>query len=286
VEISVRGHRCVYDRIGQGPDLTLLHSVGLSTRAGWRAQISALAQYFTVLSFDFRGLGQSERGDAPPSVTTFERDLEDLLRQLGIGRTALMGVSLGGFVAQEFTLKNPEVVSALVLVSTASRIFQGHAQRRTERNEKIRRHGMAAAADHQLESHFPAEFVAANPDLMAWYKDHYLANDPASYIAIMDDLGRFDSQDRLGQIRCPTLIVAGGDDASSVAGRQPLDSAMALNRLIAGSELAVIAGAHHYPQIDHAAAFNARVLEFLTKSVRTEAAGDLPRADIADMRTM
>ena len=278
MELSVRGHRCIYDRVGQGPDLTLLHSVGLSTRAGWRAQIPVLSHHFTVLSYDFRGLGQSERGNAPLGVETFVRDLEDLLRQLGITRTVLMGVSLGGFVAQEFAMAHPDMVSALVLVSTASRIFSGHAQRRTERNEKIRRHGMAAAADHQLESHFPAEFVAANPAVMAWYKDHYLANDPHRYIEIMDDLGRFDSQDRLGRIKCPTLIVAGGDDASSVAGRAPLDSATTLNRLIAGSELAVIAGAYHYPQIDHADAFNARVLDFLTGGVRPVAAKRAPAA--------
>jgi 3-oxoadipate enol-lactonase len=122
---------------------------------------------------------------------------------------------------------------------------------------------MAVAAEHQLESHFPTEFVAAHPGVMAWYKDHYVANDPANYIEIMDDLGRFDSRDRLELIRCPTLIVAGSEDASSVAGREPLDSAMTLHRLISGSELAVIAGAHHYPQIDHAEVFNARVLDFL-----------------------
>jgi 3-oxoadipate enol-lactonase len=102
---------------------------------------------------------------------------------------------------------------------------------------------------------------------MAWYRRHYLANDPDSYIAIMEDLGRFDSTARLGDIRCPTLIVAGGADNSSVAGRRPLDSATGLHALIPGAELAVIQGAHHYPQIDHAAEFNARVLQFLTMTV-------------------
>jgi pimeloyl-ACP methyl ester carboxylesterase/opacity protein-like surface antigen len=264
--ISVRGHRCVYDRVGSGPNLTLLHSVGLSTRAGWRFQIPLLARHFTVLSYDFRGLGESERGSEPLGVDTFVRDLEELLRQLGIARTALMGVSLGGFVAQEFALRNPGAMSSLVLVSTASRIHAGHAARRAERNQKIRMGGMSAAADHQLDSHFPAAFANASPDVMAWYRRHYLANDPMNYIEIMDDLGRFDSSARLATIACPTLVVAGGDDASSVAGREPLDSARTLNRLIAGSELAVIPGAFHYPQIDHADVFNARVLEFLTRT--------------------
>jgi len=262
----IRGHRCVYDRAGSGPDLVLLHSVGLSTRAGWRSQIPLLARHFTVLAFDFRGLGESGRGDEPLGVDTFVRDLEELLRRLGITRTLLMGVSLGGFVAQEFTIRHPDIVTSLVLVSAASRIDEAHAARRAARNDRIRAHGMAAVADHQLHSHFPAAFAKANPDVLAWYQEHYVANDPDNYIEIMDALGRFDSREQLCAIRCPTLIVAGGDDASSVAGRAPLDSARMLNRLIAGSELAVVAGAFHYPHIDHADAFNEIVLAFLRRT--------------------
>jgi pimeloyl-ACP methyl ester carboxylesterase len=268
VETTIREHRCVYDHVGHGPDLVLLHSVGLSTRDGWRNQVEALAQRFRVLAFDFRGLGQSERGTEPLGVATFAADLEALLQSLKITRAALMGVSLGGFVAQAFALRRPEMVSALVLVSTTCRIFAGNAARRTERNQHIRASGMASAADHQIDSHFPPAFTAAHPDLMAWYKKHYLANDPVSYIAIMDDLGRFDTRDRLKDIRCPTLIIAGDQDATSVAGRQPLDSATTLHTGISGSELFVIEGANHYPQIDHAKVFNAKVIDFLTTAVR------------------
>jgi 3-oxoadipate enol-lactonase len=267
VDIDIRGHRCVYEQVGSGPDLVLLHSVGLSTREGWRNQIEALSRHFRVLTYDFRGLGESEPGAEPLGVTTYAADLEALLRALGIERATLMGVSLGGFVAQAFALSTPETVSALVLVSTTCRIFAGNAARRAERNQRIRASGMAAAADHQIESHFPPDFAAAHPDLMEWYKRHYVANDPERYIAIMDDLGHFDTCSRLKDIRCPTLIVAGDRDATSVAGRQPLDSATILNEGIPGSELFVIRGANHYPQLDHAEAFNARVILFLQKTV-------------------
>jgi 3-oxoadipate enol-lactonase len=268
----IRGHRCVYDCVGEGPWLTLLHSVGLSTRQGWRNQIEPLSRHFKVLSFDFRGLGESSRGAEPLGVATFVSDLESLLADLGVTKTAVMGVSLGGFVAQAFAAKRPEMVSALVLVSTTNRIFVGHAERRAARNAAIRERGMAAAAAHQLTSHFPAAFVAAHPEIMDWYRGHYLANDPESYIAIMEDLGRFDSSDWLTDLRCPTLIVAGGADDSSVAGRQPLDSAHRLQGLISGSRLAVIEGAHHYPQLDHADEFNVRVLDFLMGVVKGEKA--------------
>jgi 3-oxoadipate enol-lactonase len=267
MEIDVRGHRCVYELTGSGPYLTLLHSVGLSTREGWRNQIAPLARHFTVLTFDFRGLGQSSRGDAPLGVATFADDLEAILGELAVTRTALMGISLGGFVAQAYTLKRPDVVSTLVLVSTTSRIYTGNAERRAERNRRIRDSGMAAAAAHQLDSHFPPEFAAANPDVCAWYQRHYLANDPESYIAIMDDLGRFDVTARLSEIRCPTLIVAGDRDATSVAGRAPLDSARILHAGIPRSTLAVIEGANHYPQLDHTETFNERVIAFLRSTL-------------------
>jgi pimeloyl-ACP methyl ester carboxylesterase len=267
LEIRVRGHRCVYDLVGQGPNITLLHSVGLSTRQGWRYQVPILAKRFRVLSFDFRGFGESERGSEPLSVATFVKDLSALLQALGISQTILMGISLGGFVAQAFTVACPEAISALILVSTASKIFSGATPRRVERNEHIRRYGMGAAAGRQLESHFAPSFAADNPTIMDWYKAHYLANDPANYIEIMNDLSAFDSTDRLSKVSCPTLVVAGESDVTSVAGDGPLDSAMALRQLIKQSELAVIEGAHHYPQIDRVEAFNTRVLEFLSRTM-------------------
>src|SRR5215213_6812107 len=178
MKIMLGDFQCVYDRVGEGPDLTLLHSVGLSTREGWRYQIPALSEHFRVLSFDFRGLGQSEQGSCPSRVDTFVRDLENLLHELKISQTVVMGISLGGFVAQAFALKRPETVSALVLVSTTCGHLAMNAPGRNERIARVRKLGMAAAADEQLEKQFAPDFASANPDIMEWYKSHYLANDP------------------------------------------------------------------------------------------------------------
>ncbi|MDP2357180.1 MAG: alpha/beta hydrolase [Beijerinckiaceae bacterium] len=267
--VEIDGHDCVYELTGHGPCLTLLHSVGLSTREGWRYQRDVLAQHFQVLAYDIRGLGQSSRGSGPVGADRFAHDLGVLLTTLGIEKTALMGVSLGGFVAQKFAALHPERVTALVLVSTAPKIFAGFAQRRSERNDKIRAHGMNAAAGPQVESHFPDDFLRSNPDVIDWYKRHYLANDPEIYIEVMDDLGRYDSTGDLTRIVCPTLIVAGEADHSSVAGSVPLESARALQAGIKDSQLVTIPGAFHYPHIDHAGAFNAVVAGFLQPFARS-----------------
>lgn len=264
MKLSVNGHDCVYEVSGEGANLTLLHSVGLSTREGWRHQIPELARHNRVLSYDIRGLGCSGRGGAPLGIATFVDDLAALLAALDIGRTALMGVSLGGFIAQSFTLAHPECVTALVLVSTTSHIPGTNAARREGRNQAIRARGMAAAADGQIASHFSPDFIAANPETVAWYRAHYLANDPESYIDIMNDLGGFDCRGEIGAITCPTLIIAGGDDTSSVSGKD-LASAHQLHHGIPGAELVVIPGALHYPHIDHADEFNQAVLGFLNR---------------------
>jgi 3-oxoadipate enol-lactonase len=265
--IEIDGHECVYEIKGEGPVVTLLHSVGLSTREGWRYQRDMLARSFRVLTYDFRGLGESTRGSGAVGADRFVNDLGLLLAALRIERTAIMGVSLGGFVAQKFAALHPGKVAALVLVSTAPKIFEGYAQRRAERNDKIRTSGMSAASGHQIESHFPADFVKAHPEVTEWYRRHYLANDPSVYIEVMEDLGRYDSTADLARIACPTLIVGGEADHSSVAGSVPLESARALHAGIRGSRLETIPGAFHYPHIDHSEAFNAVIGPFLRKHV-------------------
>jgi len=268
MKIMLGDFQCAYDRVGEGADLTLLHSVGLSTREGWRYQIPALAKHFRVLSFDFRGLGQSEQGLRPSRVDTFVHDLENLLAELKISQTVVMGISLGGFVAQAFALQRSEAVSALVLVSTTCGHLAMNAPSRNDRISRVRKLGMAAAADQQLEKQFAPEFAATHPDVIEWYKGHYLANDPLVYADVLEDLGRVSFCDRLHEIRCPTLIVAGDSDKSVVAGQGPLDSPTKLKNLIADSNLAIIPDAKHYPQIDHADVFNAVVLDFLRRKVK------------------
>ena len=248
-----------------GAAVLLLHSVGLSTRQGWRDQIGPLvAAGFRVVTFDFPGLGESPPGGASPGVGAFARSAVAVLDALGIARAHVMGVSLGGFVAQCLALDHPARIDRLVLVSTAARIAAGNSGARAARNDAIRAQGMAVAAGPQIDSHFPEDFRRARPRVMDWYRGHYLANDPETYIAIMEDLGRFDTVARLGAIAAPTLVVAGGEDASNVAGGVPGRAATALAAAIPGARLAIIDGAHHYPHIDHADEFNQRVLEFLS----------------------
>lgn len=259
----IRGANCVYEVAGSGPPVVLVHSIGLSTREGWRAQVPVLSRTHTVVTYDIRGLGDSEAGSEPLTVATFAADLAALMDHLEIPAAMLMGVSLGGFIAQAFACAHPERVAALVLVSTACRIADGNTGARAERNARIRAEGMEAAAGPQLESHFSGAFRTAHPEVTDWYRAHYCANDPETYIAIMEDLGRFDCCAEVAAIRCPTLVVAGSEDTGAVAGRVALQSARDLCARIPTARLEIIEGAHHYPQIERAEPFNRAVSAFL-----------------------
>ncbi|MBI4493619.1 MAG: alpha/beta fold hydrolase [Chloroflexi bacterium] len=266
MKIEVNGTRLSYELVGEGPVVTLVHSIGLSTRYGWREQIPLLRRDYTVLSYDLRGLGESEPGTALLTVATFVEDLSQLLGALNIGRTALMGVSLGGLIAGGLAARHPELLcSALVLVSTVCRQSPEGARRLQGRNKNIAARGMRVAVDEQVATHFSPGFVGAHPGVAAWYRATYLANNPTTYTRIMEHLSQRDLCSEFEAIRCPTLIIAGEDDEPSVTGRPPLEAALELQRHIPGAETRGIAGARHYPQLDHPAEFNRMVEPFLRR---------------------
>lgn len=264
MRISINGALHSYELTGSGPNVTLLHTVGLSTRQGWCNQLPVLSKRYRVLTYDIRGLGESELGTERLGVRTFVRDLEALLVALEIKETVLVGASLGGSIAQAFTVAHPEMVQALVLVSTTCKIPSEGVARLRERNERIRLGGMRVAVDEQIHRQFSPEFIRANPDVIDWYRAHYLANDPEAYIAIMEDQAILDQCEKLTTIQCLTLIITGEDDASPVRGRLPRESASMLRSLLPQSRLVVIPHARHYPHIDHPELFNLALLAFLS----------------------
>lgn len=266
MRIEINGTSLSYEVVGRGPWVTLVHSIGLSTRHGWREQVPWLSQRYTVLSYDLRGLGESEAGAAPLTVDTFVEDLRQLLGALGVERTILMGVSLGGLIAAGLAARHPELVRALVVVSAVARHAPEATRRLVQRNRAIAAGGMSVAVDEQVATHFSPEFIAAHPQVIDWYRSTYLANDPEVYMRIMEHLSTLDISQELRAIRCPTLVVAGQDDEPSVTGRAPLEAARLLHELVPGCELHGIPGARHYPQLDHPEEFRRIVEAFVART--------------------
>ena len=117
---TVRDIRLYYERQGMGPKLLYINGTGGDLRRKPNVFDSGLTSHFDILSYDQRGLGQSDRPEIPYTMADYAEDANALLDVVGWERCAVMGVSFGGMVAQEFAVRYPERVERLVLACTSS----------------------------------------------------------------------------------------------------------------------------------------------------------------------
>src|SRR5262245_52535475 len=200
--------------------------------------LARLAARHRVIVPDLRGHGRS-RGLPPPyTVAQLARDLARLLDHLGVGAAAVVGYSQGGAIAQQFVLDHPGRCRRLVLACT-------YAFNMATLRERLE--GRAAPfLIRLLGMRRFARFVIAiglrrvTPERAAWVVNLIADQDPRLMIAAWREAMAFDSRPRLGEIVCPTLILAGSDDAAV-----PMHHAKQLHEGIRGARLEVIAGGDH-----------------------------------------
>jgi pimeloyl-ACP methyl ester carboxylesterase len=258
---QVNGAALAYDVAGDGPAVVILHGLTLDRRM-WRDQFDVFAARFRVVAYDLRGFGASSVPDAGVAYSHAD-DLHALLEELGIARSALVGLSLGGQVVQEFALRYPDAVDALVLVDSSLRghEFSPAFGRTLGSLFGLAREGRLAEAKAEWLADPLFARSRALPDVAAQLER--IVGEYAGWGLRHDDPHRpLDppTQERLGEITAPTLVVVGAADIPdfhAVADR--------LAAGIPGARKAVLPGAGHMANMDAPAAFNRLVLEFLTR---------------------
>ncbi|MGH2587722.1 MAG: alpha/beta fold hydrolase, partial [Dehalococcoidia bacterium] len=225
--------------------------------------LDGLARSFRVITFDNRGTGLSDKPEAPTTIAQMADDVAGLLDALGIARAHVFGISMGGMIAQELALRHPEKVAGLVIGCTncgapvsvpASQETVGLLMipEGMDLREAARR-GWAAA--------YTPEFIAASQEYLEAAMERALANPTplATRTSQMQAIIAWNSHERLGQLRAPTLIVTGDRDVLV-----PPENSRILNERIAGSRLHVIPDAAHVFTSSHPEESVAVVTEFLT----------------------
>ena len=114
MKIIANGISMNYELIGSGRCLTLIHGAGDNLNA-WFNQVPAFSQRYRVLTYDVRGHGQTEMTEEELTTELWVDDLYALLKDLSISETFLLGHSMGGAIALQFTLTHPKMVKALIL---------------------------------------------------------------------------------------------------------------------------------------------------------------------------
>ncbi len=250
-----------YEIHGDGFPLLLVNGLG-SDHGEWLCQLPAFAARFRVVLFDNRGAGDSEVPPGPYSTAGMADDASALLAAVGIGRAHVLGVSLGGMIAQELALRHPGRVERLVLACTSpggtaavrpSDEALGAFIRSPEGNpeDELRR---------IIPFLYTERFAREHPEEIAAFAARRLlhptrADGHASQLAAA--IGHA-AADRLAEVRARTLVIAGTEDRLV----PPVNSQRIADR-IPGAKLVLLPGAPHRLFAENAEAFNREVLDFL-----------------------
>jgi 3-oxoadipate enol-lactonase len=233
-----------YAMHGSGTPLLLINGFGGSS-AGWRPEfVAGLARSFQVIAFDNRGTGQSDKPDAPTSIAQMADDAAALLDALNVRRAHVMGISMGGMIAQEMVLRHPAQVLGLVLGCTNCGAPNSVPASQETVNLLMIPEGMdpREAARRAWPSGFTPEFIAANQEFLEAQLDRTLAYPTPleTRTRQMMAIREWNSHDRLEQVSAPTLVITGDRDVLI-----PPDNSRIISERIAGSRLHIIPDAAH-----------------------------------------
>lgn len=197
-----------------GRRVVFVHGVG-SHLESWDGVISRLGPEVHSLRYDLRGHGESEKPPAPYTMDDFVADLKALVDRLGWSRFDLVGFSLGGLIAQAFTLRFLAQVRSLTIVSSVAGRTPEEQERVLRRAQTLKENGPAAHLGEAVDRWFSDAFAAAHPEVIEARKARSMMNDPVSYAAAYAVLATSDFVDQLNRIACPALVMTGEDDVGS-----------------------------------------------------------------------
>lgn len=259
MKIEANGIEIHYVMEGEGPVVTLSHSLGTDLSM-WDEQAQALRGRYRVLRYDTRGHG---RTSAPAGAYTLEELAEDvraLLAALGIRETHFVGLSMGGMIGQVFTLAHPEMVRSLTLCDTTAYYPPEAAPVWQERIRTVEAKGMEAMVGPTLERWFTAPYRRRRPDVMERVGAMIRGTPPEGYIGCCQALPKIATLGRLGEVRCPALVIVGEEDAGT-----PVEMARQIHAALPRGELAILRRASHLSNVEQAEEFNRVLLAFLAR---------------------
>jgi 3-oxoadipate enol-lactonase len=237
------------------PPLVLSNSLG-SNLSMWDPQVPALSERFRVIRYDQRGHGRSPVPDGPYSIDDVGADAVALMDRLGIERAHFCGLSLGGMTGMWLAIHAPERVDRLALLCTSAQL--GPPSNWAERAALVREKGTEAIADGGLERWVTDEFVAAHPDKARWLRRMMLDTPDEGYAGCCEVIQHMDLEPRLGEIRAPTLVIAGDQDPAT-----PPEHAERIAAAVDGARVEVVSPGRHLANVERVDEITALLLEHL-----------------------
>lgn len=253
-KVNIKGNEIAFDRHGKGDPLVLLHGFPLDHHL-WDEVVPLLEDTFDLILPDLRGFGDSTTIDPPYSIDDYASDIAGLLDQLEIQKAAIVGHSMGGYVALAFARLYPDRVNGLGLVSSQ---VLADAPERKEGRYKSAADVSANGIGSVVEAMTPK--LSADERLQAYARASMERQPPAAYIGALKAMAeRADSTALLSSIHVPVVVIHGDTDSLI-----PVDRAREVKAALPQAHLVEIPGAGHMPMME-AAEKTAEALKHLAK---------------------
>jgi 3-oxoadipate enol-lactonase len=266
MKIKASGISMSFELSGKGRNITFIHGGGDNMNA-WFNQVPVFTEKYKVLTYDVRGHGQTELPAGLINTELWVKDLYALLKALKINETILVGHSLGGGIALNFTLAHPAMVKAIILSNSGLRPSPKSEDEKnqmkafTQKNvERLRKEGLASDVDGRLKAMFSPGFAERKPEVAAKYKSIFLQNKLEGYLRVVEAMGIPDASLDLKGIICPALVIAGQFDpyVNPAAGKSTQEA-------IRGAQLKILPSGHA-PEMEIPQEYNQILLGFLSAS--------------------
>ncbi len=250
----IRGHaRCadgtriifrIEESDEKAPRIALIHSLAMD-QTFWLPVAERLAGGASVLIYDCRGHGASDKPAGPYTTELFGRDLANLMDHVGWPSSVVAGASMGGCVSLAFGTAFPDRCKALGLIDTTAWYGPDAPAQWASRAAKAIAEGLQGLVDFQVTRWFGEAFREKHPEVVCHCLDVFLANDLPAYAETCHMLGAHDLRPALPNLSCPTTVIVGEEDYAS-----PVAMAQALYDDIKNSRLVVIEKARHLTPIE------------------------------------
>ena len=253
---SLNGIHINYQVEGDGEPLVMIMGFTAS-RIGWMPQRPFFRKYFRIITFDNRGVGKSDKPPGPYSARMMADDTVKLMDVLGIEKAHIMGLSMGGMIAQELAINHPQRVMKLVLAATYAR--QDETSGDTSEQAELLHLAPEKKASALIGLAFDKPFYRFTFGLLARVQTKFIGASGWVGIAGQNEAClKHDTLERLSSITAPTLVIVGTGDriiksvsSEVIAGKIP------------NARLVKVEGASHYFSFEMKNVFNREVLNFL-----------------------
>ena len=222
--------------------LVFIGSLG-STTDMWLPQLDALHKDFRVIAVDHRGHGLSELIEGTPTVADLAQDVLDTLDDLGVGSFGVIGLSLGGAVAQYLAATSDRVTKAAFMCTAAK---FGEPQGWLDRAAACRENGTGSLSEAVIQRWFSPTWLENNPASREHFEAMVAGTPSEGYSLCCEALATWDFTDRLGEITVPVLTIAGADDPSTT----PATVQIIADGVGGESRAEVLSPAEHVPTVE------------------------------------